>query len=455
MAAPTTSNSYAEQLSSAFNALKFATPQQLAQVAQIAQANPQSPEALALASANNFQQNMRSGATQAPTQTVYQKQIQQLLSTMQPQQAPQAPQMQGGIAGVGPNVYAAQAAAAQDPMRNAGIGIAPENTQPMQHAASGGLVALAHGGEVPGYFRGGDMPVPETGSAAFPEEEEESDEDASYNEPEEQAENLKIAQNDVPLERTRTPKIIEPRQGDEEIHQPAPGSSAAAIKAKEAFHKSVQDVKDEYGPSFAMSPELEQKFQKQLDEAGRDKWINTMAQGIGSMLSAQTPFFGQALGQGLMAGAAGYQQGGKEESDLQKQMLQLRLAAEKEQHGDTRSAVGQVLNMNQAALKRQQDAQLAREKMRSQELGYRMAFGRAGAGNIMDSNEFGQRVDTIARQIQNTPEALQQRWTYDQIRQKAIEQATHEMQQFTQRNPNSAAAAGAMFGPLFGTVGGP
>ena len=100
MTAPTTDNSYAEQLSSAFNALKFASPQQLAQVAQIAQANPQSPEALALASANNFQQNMRSGSTQAPTQTVYQQQIQKLLASLQPQQAPQGPQMQIGRAHV-------------------------------------------------------------------------------------------------------------------------------------------------------------------------------------------------------------------------------------------------------------------------------------------------------------------------------------------------------------------
>ena len=56
-------------------------------------------------------------------------------------------------------------------MRNAGIGAAPENT-PMQQAATGGLIALAQGGEVPGYFQGG---VPEMGTADYPEEEDEQE----------------------------------------------------------------------------------------------------------------------------------------------------------------------------------------------------------------------------------------------------------------------------------------
>lgn len=147
MAAPITNEPYSEQVSRAFDALKFATPQQLAMTAQAIQGNPQSPEALALASANNFQQQQRSAAAQMPQQTVYQQQISKLLAGLQP--PPQPAPMQGGIAGVGANQFAMQDAAMQDPMRNAGIGAAPENEP--QQAATGGLVALAQGGPVRGF----------------------------------------------------------------------------------------------------------------------------------------------------------------------------------------------------------------------------------------------------------------------------------------------------------------
>jgi len=151
MTAAITDDSYNQQVTSIFDFLKNASPQQLAQVSQVVQRNPQSPEATALAMATNYQQQMRSGQAQAPQQTVYQKQIGQLLASMQPQQAPP---MQSGIAAAGPNQFALQAAAQQDPMRNAGIGAAPENTP--QQAATGGLVALAQGGAVRGFSGLGD-----------------------------------------------------------------------------------------------------------------------------------------------------------------------------------------------------------------------------------------------------------------------------------------------------------
>jgi hypothetical protein len=151
MTAAITDDSYNQQVTSIFDFLKNASPQQLAQVSQVVQRNPQSPEATALAMATNYQQQMRSGQAQAPQQTVYQKQIGQLLASMQPQQAPP---MQAGIAAAGPNQFALQAAAQQDPMRNAGIGAAPENTP--QQAATGGLVALAQGGAVRGFSGLGD-----------------------------------------------------------------------------------------------------------------------------------------------------------------------------------------------------------------------------------------------------------------------------------------------------------
>lgn len=426
MAAPITNEPYAEQTSRAFHALKFASPQQLAQAAQMAQNSPQSPEALALAAATNFQQQQRSSGAQMPQQTVYQKHIAQLLQSIQPPPAP----MQGGIAGVGPNVYAAQEAAAQDPMRNAGIGIAPENTPEPEGAATGGLIALARGGEVPGYAFGKEVVLPESGAADYPEEEEESD-DAIDQEPENET-----GQANPTLDTLHnTPKTRIPREDGEDIHKPAPGSSAAREANKrttQAIRTAAEDLMEAYGPSYAMSPELTGDIQGQLKEAGRDKWINALAQGIGGMLSAQTPYFGQAAGQGLLSGAAGYQQGSKEERDLQKQLFGLKYAAEKERHADRRSSVESVMAQQAATLKAQRQREL--EEMKANIKGrYGLAVanvlaGRAGAANMVDPNERSRLIDNAAREIARSNQALQEGWTNERIRMEAERRIDAELQ---------------------------
>jgi hypothetical protein len=353
MAAPITNEPYAEQTSRAFHALKFASPQQLVQAAQAAQSNPQSPEALGLAAATNFQQQQRAAGVQAPQQTVYQRQIAQLLQSMQPPPVP----MQGGLAGIGPNVYAAQEAAAMDPMRNAGIGIAPENMPEPQGAATGGLVALAQGGEVPGYAFGKEVVLPESGTAMYPEEEEESDDDAVDSELENETGQ---PDNQHLVERQNTPKLRTPRDDGEDVHTPAPGSSAAKIARNAALKNSVADMLDIQGPSYEMSESLAKDFQEELKGANRDKWINALTQGIGGMLSAQTPYFGQAAGQGLLAGAAGFQQGRKEESDIRKQLLGIKMGTEKEKHADRRLATKAVMDIEAAntAAKRKRELEL-------------------------------------------------------------------------------------------------
>lgn len=427
MAAPITNEPYAEQTSRAFHALKFASPQQLAQAAQAAQSNPQSPEALGLAAATNFQQQQRAAGVQAPQQTVYQRQIAQLLQSMQPPPVP----MQGGLAGIGPNVYAAQEAAAMDPMRNAGIGIAPENMPEPQGAATGGLVALAQGGEVPGYAFGKEVVLPESGTAMYPEEEEESDDEAVDLELENETGQANPTLNAI----QNTPKMRVPREDGEDVHRPAPGSSAAREANKrttQAIRTAAEDLMEAYGPSYAMSPELAGDIQGQIKEAGRDKWINALAQGIGGMLSAQTPYFGQAAGQGLLAGAAGYQQGTKEERDLQKQLFGLKYAAEKERHADRRSSVESVLAQQAATLKAQRQREL--EEMKANTKGrYGLAVanilaGRAGAGNMVDPNERSRLIDNEARQIARSAQALQEGWTPERVRAEAERRIDSELQ---------------------------
>ena len=357
MAAPITNDPYAEQTTRAFDALKYASPKQMADAAQLTQGNQASPEALALAAAANFQQQQRAAATQAPQQTVYQQRMQQLLASLQP--PPQAAPMEGGIAGIGPSVYAAQEAAAQDPMRNAGIGAAPENT-PMQQAATGGLIALAHGGDVRGFSgtQGSYAAIPELGTMEFPEEEEE---DPDFAEVDKQLEDATGQPENTHLASLQaTPKTRSAPQGDEIVHTPAPGSSAAKIARNAALKNAVEDMMDIQGPSYEMSEKLAGQFQDELKSANRDKWINALTQGIGGMLQAQTPHLGQAIGTGLLTGAAGYQQGAKEEADLRKQLMGIQLGTEKEKHADRRLATKSVMDIEAAntAAKRKRELEM-------------------------------------------------------------------------------------------------
>lgn len=454
MAAPITNEPYSEQVSRAFDALKFATPQQLAMTAQAIQGNPQSPEALALASANNFQQQQRAAGAQAPQQTVYQQQISKLLASLQP--PPQPAPMQGGIAGVGANQFAMQDAAMMDPMRNAGIGAAPENAP--QQAAAGGLVALAQGGPVDGYAFGG---MPETGADLFPEEEEESEAvnerqaaEDEYDEGTGEPVNPHVAYKDIP-------KMKTPRQDGPDLHTPAPGSSAARAQKKsanDAIKNATNELLDVYGPSYSVSPDLLSKLDKMEKGATRDKWIGALASGIGNLLSAQTPYAGQAIGQGLIGGLAGYQHGAKEEADLQKQALQLQLATEKEAHADRRSAVSNILAQQAATLKAKRERELEEYK---QGMGYKktvdaaaLLAGRGIAGNVVDPNERSQRIKEAAQQIANSSQALQEAWSPDRIRLEAERQVDAEMA----RAPSALKGVNpAPYNPLqaFGFIGGP
>jgi len=112
-----------------------------------------------------------------------------------------------------------------------------------------------------------------------------------------------------------------------------------------------------------MSEELAKNFQGELKEANRDKWINALTQGIGGMLQAQTPHIGQAIGTGLLSGAAGYQQGAKEEADMRKQLLGIQLGTEKEKHADRRLATKSVMDIQAANTKAQRTRELELDKI--------------------------------------------------------------------------------------------
>lgn len=430
MPAPITNEPYSEQVTRAFNAFKFAPPQQLAAIAPQIQQNPQSPEATGFAMASNFQNQQRSAGAQMPQQTVYQKQIQQLLSGMQPP----AP-MDAGIAGVGANQYAMQDAAMQDPMRNAGIGAAPENTEGYG-AATGGLVALAQGGPVRGFKIGGtsEVVIPELGTEYSPYEMEEQE--ASDEAVDQELENETGALNTHLAGRQATPKQSEPRQDGPDVHTPAPGSSAeknSNKRAIDALKRSADDVMEMYGQSYTLSPEIMSQYQGEIKEANRDKWINALTQGIGGMLQAQTPNIGQAIGQGLLTGAAGYQQGAKEEAEARKHLLALRLASEKEQHADRRSAVQSVMSQASEARKLKEARDLMREKEGIITQRVLAATGQRMMGQgAVDANELQQRINDLFGKLQtnqrNRLDATLTGLSDAELYQRAVDMTLNTMQ---------------------------
>ena len=351
MPMPITNSSYSQQINDAFNVLKYAPADKLQALASQVQANPQSPEAMALAMATQFQAEMRQPSAQAPQQTV----MQQKLAELQ------------GLPAVGANQMAFNQAAEQDPMQNAGIAAAPENTgeeaapeeapqeaapeeaapeEVPQEAAVGGIVSLAHGGRIRGFANGTQAKVEEAGlwkgrnydaqGKLIQDEEGVGDEedDGGY------------GPNDY-VNSINTPKVREPRQGDEDIYEPAPGSSAERMLDRARSNELKQaaaDIEELYGPSYEISSELRNKLESKVTGANKEKWITALAQGLGGMLTAQTPYMSQAVGQGLLAGVSGYQQGAKEEGAAEDMLTQLQLGQEKERNAEHRGAITYAMN---------------------------------------------------------------------------------------------------------------
>jgi hypothetical protein len=431
MSAPVTNQAYSQQVNQAFDMLKYATPQQMQVVSQQIQQNPNSPEALAAAMAAQFQQQARAPNPQAPQQTV----LQQRLGEFQQLAGP----AQGGLPAVGGNQMAMQQAAQQDPMRNAGIGVAPENTPAPQQAATGGLVALAQGGEVRRFAVGGgplsnlniDPNDPnlenlfnEESAAAdvaiandelggiLPADDiqygigslgkkraevvhkklldkETSDKKATSDKgvvsmPGEEYTPSNISglgdyfnkeKNTYEPAKLKTPKLREQPIGKHDVVQKAnPASSAARNEAAPtakgetyspaAIDAAIAEIARLRGPEADMSEEVAMA-KESARSANKEKWGTALAQGLGGMLSAQTPYVGQALGAGVLSGVSGYQSGAKEESAAEKELMALQMAQKKSALAGHREATD--LYLAQQAKQREAAAAAA---AKAHELGY-------------------------------------------------------------------------------------
>lgn len=425
MSAPVVNQAYSQQVNQAFDLFKTFTPQQMQQMGQQVAQKPNSPEAVAFAGAAQYQQQMRAPQPQAPQGTIFQQKLQEFQQT--------SPQ---GLPSVGGNQMAMQQAAQQDPMRNAGIGAAPENMpapQPQGQAATGGLVALAHGGEVRHFEEGGDTTLDPLAGLNDPNAQPE---DSFYNNIAEYGkkgliggfknvsrqykqgfnnlyEDVKDLGTDVlygsegpPKESLPTPvpeikvknkdKITDhqgmaglkkslskgevnpnsydadaavapmlnsetmPKYSEEPVGKhdilfaPADTSSAARNQASPTAYQTLEDIMKFRGEEADMSEEVAMA-KEAARGANKDKWGTALAQGIGGMLSAQTPYMGQALGAGLMSGVSGYQQGAKEEQAANKDLMALQMASKKSKLQGHREAADIIL-AEKAAIKAAQAA---------------------------------------------------------------------------------------------------
>ena len=450
MSAPVVNQAYSQQVNQAFDLFKTFTPQQMQQMGQQVAQKPNSPEAVAFAGAAQYQKQMKAPQPQAPQGTIFQQRLQEFQQT--------SPQ---GLPSVGGNQMAMQQSAQQDPMRNAGIGAAPENMpapQPQGQAATGGLVALAHGGEVRRFVQGGGpLEVEKENLATLADEQDDFEGEAKWYEgmgsqlagqakqtgnelidayksytntalsaglpsinlggdPSSptgayKAPTLDTAISDmgVPTTGGTSPKIkstlsdfetapkAKPKvkaHHSKKDSAPAPGSSAEANEnSPTAKGETYQDLKEylskgevdpnAYGADSVVSSMLNKdttphltaeesiaEYQKLLgpeadmsEEVGmakeaarganKEKWGTALAQGLGGMLSAQTPYMGQALGAGLLSGVSGYQQGAKEEQAANKDLMALQMAQKKSDLAGHRTAaeayIGQQVKMAERA----------------------------------------------------------------------------------------------------------
>jgi hypothetical protein len=409
MAAPVTNQNYTQQINQAFDMLKYATPQQMQVVSQQVQQNPNSPEAMALAMAAQYQQQARAPRPQAPQGTILQQKLQEFQQTS-PQGLPQ----------VGQNQMAMQQAAQQNPMFGAGLAVAPENTEqapaPQQMAATGGITALAHGGEVRhfedgGYFGSfndygeeyqkqlqGLIPPPsreEAYGTVLEEDKLKVAKDLAEKKSKEHTgdigQQIDLTDREQPpiisiptdnVKDTTAPKGIaslktknvDPNQFDQAaanmdmgeepvktkyseapigkddiLFAPADTSSAARNQASPTAYQTLEDVMKFRGEEADMSEEVGMA-KEYAANARRDKGLGALVATGAGMLSAQTPNIGQAAGAGMLAGLSSYQSGAKEEQAANKDLMALQMASKKSKLQGHREAADIIL-AEKAAIK--------------------------------------------------------------------------------------------------------
>jgi hypothetical protein len=164
MSVPVTNAAYSQQNNQLFDWAKTATPQQIEAAKQGLPKD--SPLLLAIGMGVQYQQQARAPHPQAPQKTIMEQKLGEFTQASSQ-----------GLPQINQNQMAMQQVAQQNPMFGAGLAVAPENTEqapaPQQMAATGGITALAHGGEVRHFEEGGDAaldPLSNVDASAQPED---------------------------------------------------------------------------------------------------------------------------------------------------------------------------------------------------------------------------------------------------------------------------------------------
>jgi hypothetical protein len=172
------------------------------------------------------------------------------------------------------------------------------------------------------------------------------------------------------------PKVKVKAQHSKKDTAPAPGSSAeanaASPTAKGETYKtpevavtpakaltaeeSIAQYQKLLGPEADMSEEVGMARENAAN-ARRDKGIGALVGGIGGMLSAQTPYMGQAVGAGLMSGLSSYQQGAKEQGTADKELMALQMAQKKSDLAGHRTAAEMYIGAQTKAAEKEAESQ--------------------------------------------------------------------------------------------------
>jgi hypothetical protein len=463
MSVPVTNEAYSQQNNQIFDWAKTATPQQIEAAKQGLPKD--SPLLLAIGMGVQYQQQTRAPNPQAPQKTVMEQKLGEFTQASSQ-----------GLPQVGQNQMAMQQTAQQNPMFGAGLAVAPENTEqapaPQQMAATGGITALAHGGEVRGFEEGGSLDAL-TALADKEEGDEIGNEGRMFENFAKQAKNTgtdlldkykaytntapsaglpsinlggdpssptgaykaptldtAISDMGVPTTGGTNPKIKSTLSDFEEAPKakpkvkahhskkdsaPAPGSSAEAIAASptakgETYKtpevaavlpaaltqdESIANIQKLLGSEADMSEEVGMAREAAAN-ASRDKGLGALVGGIGGMLSAQTPYMGQAVGAGLMSGLSSYQQGAKEQGTADKELMALQMAEKKAKLAPHREAATMYLTQKAAEAKAE-----AESRGRMQEI-----YGK-NRGDLSVEQLKGANAKELARFNAGTTQALE------------------------------------------------
>ena len=119
--------------------------------------------------------------------------------------------------------------------------------------------------------------------------------------------------------------------------------------------ESIAEYQKLLGPEVDMSEEVGMAREAAAN-ASRDKGLGALVGGIGGMLSAQTPYMGQAIGAGLMSGLSSYQSGAKEQGTADKELMALQMAQKKSDLAGHRTAAEMYIGAQTKAAEKAEEA---------------------------------------------------------------------------------------------------